>query len=172
VVTAPGAENGRTAVDGGGAPVRVAVGASRPTFEHVFLRGLLHGAPFAIPPARAGASIVYDGRRAAYRGPSRGPAGQVAFDTVNRSARPFRHLVGNLSEGKTAIDLRAYVRRSRDGAFRPPVWFSTETAGETPPHSRMTWLATLAAGEKAIVAVDAQTGAASVVAQVTVAAAG
>jgi hypothetical protein len=60
------------------------------------------------------------------------------------------HRVGDLHEGKTIADLRAWLA-GHPGPFEPPVWFSTELQGTTPPHSRMTWLAALGPGEKAIV---------------------
>jgi inosine-uridine nucleoside N-ribohydrolase len=148
VVTAPGAANGRTVVSPAGAPVRVAVGAERAGFERTLLRALLGGAPFSIQPATAGAAISFDGRRCSYSGPRRGSAGQVAFDTVNRSGRSFRYVVGTLAEGKTVAQLRAVVRRT--GRLEASSWFSFELTGETPPQSRMTWLAGLSPGRKAL----------------------
>jgi hypothetical protein len=111
---------------------------------------LTGGAPTPATARRLPVAIRWDGNDASYAGPRRGTAGQVAFDTVDDGAAPMTHRVGNLHEGKTVADLRAWLA-AHPGPFEAPVWFSTELQGTTPPHSRMTWLAALGPGEKAIV---------------------
>jgi pyrimidine-specific ribonucleoside hydrolase len=130
----------------GGARVRVAVGADRARLERSLLGALLGGAPFSIPSADQAPALEFDGRSVAYRGPEAGTPGEIAFDTLNTSDRPFTFIVGRLSEGRTARDLRG-----GPGRFQPPGWFFPELTGETPPHSRISWLKSLTPGEKALV---------------------
>jgi inosine-uridine nucleoside N-ribohydrolase len=155
---------GRVFESPGGHTARVALGADRPAFEHQLLATLLRGARFADPPTRAAAALTCDGRRCAYAGPRRGPAGLVVFDTVNRGDRPLTFVLARLSEGRTAADLRRYAR----GHTEPPVWAALEASGQTPPHSRMTWLVRLTPGEKALLAVAQAPPAVWVVAPVRV----
>jgi inosine-uridine nucleoside N-ribohydrolase len=130
--------------------IRVALGADRARFERAFLDVLTDGAAAAPAARRLPVAIRWDGAAATYAGPHRGTAGQVAYDTVDDGDLPLTHRVGDLREGKTLADLRAWIA-ARPGPFEAPAWFSTELQGTTPPHSRMTWLAALAPGEKAIV---------------------
>jgi len=74
------------------------------------------------------------------------------LDTVNRSSRAFTFVLGRLSEGKTIVELRAYARALR-GELQPPVWFTPEATGETPPRSSMTWVVPVAPGSKALACV-------------------
>ena len=148
VVTAPGADEGRTVPSSGGRTVRVATAARRSAFERELLRTLLGGAPFEAPPTASPVTLVFDGTGCRYTGPAQGPPGQVAFDTVNRSGRTFAFLVGDGSG-----DLST----------------SAELRGETPPHSRMTWAGYLGPGIKAVACEDG--GRITVAAHVTLAAA-
>jgi hypothetical protein len=60
---------------------------------------------------------------------------------------------GRLNEGRTVADLRRYVSGLGGRPWRPPVWFSTQASGETPPHSTMTWMVSATVpGDVAIVA--------------------
>jgi pyrimidine-specific ribonucleoside hydrolase len=143
--------DGRLVRDRARRPVRVAVGADRARFERELLATLAGTAKVAIPPAETGAAIVCEPTGCAYRGPSVVFArGEGAFDTINRADAELTHVVGRLSEGRDADDLRRLVRR--DAPFEPPVWFSRVATGTTPPRSRMTWLITVEPGEHAIVA--------------------
>jgi pyrimidine-specific ribonucleoside hydrolase len=140
VVTAAGPDNGRTVESARGVETRVALGASRPAFEQHLLGTLLGGASFAIPPARATATVTYDdGAACRYAGPRRFASGQIVFDTVNRGNRTFTAVVGRLSDGKTVADLRRVVRRSR-GTLKNSTWFTIGASFDTPPRSRMTWV--------------------------------
>ena len=107
---------------------------------------LLGGAPFRIPSSREPPALAFDGRAVTYRGPREASAGEAGFDTLNTSDRPFTFIVGRLSDERTARDLRG-----GPGAFHPPGWFFPELTGETPPHSRISWLKSLTPGEKAVV---------------------
>ena len=49
-------------------------------------------------------------------------------------------MLGRLSEGRTVADLRRHVRALRGRAWHPPVWFSPQSIGPTPPHITMTWM--------------------------------
>jgi hypothetical protein len=84
-----------------------------------------------------------------YRGPRRvvstGDSG--AFDTVNRSGRTMTHVVGRLVAGETLTELRAALAGGAVGDA-----LIVEATGETPPHSRMTWLVSLAPGRKVVLA--------------------
>jgi hypothetical protein len=144
-VIAHGDDRGR--LTRGGAPVRVAVGADRARFERGLLGALLGGARFSIASSREPPAIEFDGSSVTYRGPREGVSGQAAFDTLNTSDRPFTFIVGRLSDGRTARDLRG-----GPGRFHLPGWFFPELTGETPPHSRISWLKSLTPGEKAVVA--------------------
>src|SRR6185295_16568546 len=99
VVTAAGPDAGRTRLAEDGALVRVAVRADRPRFESELLGTLVAGAPFSIPRAVAPATLTYDGTSCRYSGPRTAEAGQVAFDTINRSAVSFGQLVLDRSSG-------------------------------------------------------------------------
>jgi inosine-uridine nucleoside N-ribohydrolase len=143
-VVTRGDERGR--LTRGDASVRVAVGADRPRFERDLLGALLDGARFSIASGREPPALEFDGRSVTYRGPKASTPGEAAFDTLNTSDRPFTFIVGRLSDGRTASDLRGGA-----GEFRPPPWFFPELTGETPPHSRISWLKPLTPGEKAIV---------------------
>jgi inosine-uridine nucleoside N-ribohydrolase len=145
-VVTRGGDRGRLVRSAGGGRARVATGADRRRFERLLLGSLLGGARFEIPADREPPALEFDGRTVTYRGPRIGPAGEISFTTVNSGDRPFTFVVGRLSEGRTAGDLRG-----GRGPFQPPGWFSPELIGETPPHSTMTWLRTLTPGEKAIV---------------------
>ena len=104
----------------------------------------------AIPAAETGAAITCEPAGCAYRGPTDVmAAGEGAFDTVNRTGTEMKHVLGRLSEGRDADDLRRIVQR--DGPFAPPVWFSPVAEGTTPPHSEMTWLVSAEPGDYAIV---------------------
>lgn len=126
VVSSLGPRDGDTVRSHTGMLVRVAVAANRPAFERELLGTLLGGASFTIPKQGRTAAITFDGDACTYRGPSKAQAGQVAFDTVNSSGRSFRHVVV-------------------DGTTGAP-----EVQGETPPHSRMTWVAYLGSGTKTV----------------------
>jgi inosine-uridine nucleoside N-ribohydrolase len=149
VVTA-GADAGRVVEERRGAPVRIATGADRPRFERQLLQALLGHARFAIPAPKQTVALTCGDDRCAYRGPHTSEPGQGVFDTVNDGARTFDYVLGRLHEGRTAADLRRLVRGSR--AFHPPVWFSTVSTGQTPPHSTMTWVVAATAGDYALVA--------------------
>jgi inosine-uridine nucleoside N-ribohydrolase len=118
--------SGRTVAVRGGAAVEVAVHADRQAFERELLGSLLAGKRFSLPKPNLPAVITFDGNRCTYRGPSQAEAGQVAFDTVNRGVRSFTYLIGER------------------GSPTP------ELQGETPPHSRMTWVGSLGSGTKSI----------------------
>ena len=126
VVRSPGPDGGRTVTSRTGMPVRVAVAANRPALERELLGTLLGGAPFTIPKAGKTAVLTFDGDACAYRGPSEAQAGQVTFDTVNSGGRTFRHVIVDRTSG------------------------ATELQGETPPHSRMTWVGYLGSGTKTV----------------------
>ena len=140
--------DGSVSPDRGAAPVRVAVGAARGRFEAQLMRALLRGARFHIRSARTGATIAC-GATCRYRGPHRVVMNgtTAAFDTVNRGDGTMIHMVGHLVPGETPADLRAALAR---GAVRDAL--GVEAAGETPPHSRMTWLANLAPGRIMVIA--------------------
>ena len=140
--------DGRLVRDAARPAARVAVAADRARFEGELL-ATLAGAT-RIPPARTGAAIVCEPAGCRYDGPAQAEAGsEGAFDTVNRSGIEMTHVLGRLSEGRDAADLRGVVRRDRE--FAPPVWFSPVATGKTPPDSRMTWLVTAEPGDYAIV---------------------
>jgi pyrimidine-specific ribonucleoside hydrolase len=151
VVTA-GTDAGRAIESAGGVPVRVAVGADRPAFERQFVQALVRGAPFAIPETVPRAVVRCRDSGCSYSGPRRTEPGQGGFETVNDGARSFTYVLGRLSEGRAVADLRRHVRALGGRAWRPPVWFSTQSRGETPPHSTMTWMVTMATpGDLALV---------------------
>lgn len=162
--TAAARSNGRTIRTSDGAEVRVAVRANRQAFEHAFLDTLLGGTAFIIPPARAGATITHDGRHHSYVGPRRGPSGEVVFDTVNRGGRTSSFVVGRLIKRKTVADLRPYLRDYHG----TPSWFVPEMRGETPPRSRMTWVAYLAPGRTVLICSTAGSKAAAALGPITV----
>jgi inosine-uridine nucleoside N-ribohydrolase len=132
-----------------GATVRVALSADRAAFERQFLT-TLSGRPVGAPTRHAGAALTCDGRACRYVGPHRGRPGWAIFDTVNRGEETITFVLARLSEGKTFADLRRYARRS----LKQPSWLAPEIWGQTPPHSRMTWMIRLAPGEKALIAVS------------------
>jgi hypothetical protein len=151
VVTA-GPDAGRVIERGGGVPVRVAVGANRPAFERQFVQTLVRGARFAIPSPGRGAVVRCSDSGCSYSGPRRSEPGQGTFETVNDGSRSFTYVLGRLSEGRTVADLRRQVRALRGRTWRPPVWFSTQSTGATPPRSTMTWMVSEAApGDLALV---------------------
>ena len=147
-----GADAGRLVEDPRGAPVRLALGAERAVFERQFLAALIGRTRFAIPAPQRRAVLRCAVGGCSYRGPRRTAPGQGTFDTVNDAARPFTHLIGRLHEGRTAADLRRYVRAQGGRDFRPPVWLSTVVTGQTPPHSTMTWLIGATAGDYVLIA--------------------
>jgi pyrimidine-specific ribonucleoside hydrolase len=152
-VVTGGADAGRVIQTGDGAPVRVAMGANRPAFERQFVQALLRGARFAMPAPERRAVLTCDDRGCAYAGPRRAEPGQGAFETVNDGTRPFTYVLGRLDEGRTVADLRRHVRALGRGLWRPPGWFSTQSSGQTPPHSTMTWVVSLPVpGDMALVA--------------------
>jgi hypothetical protein len=139
---------GRVSEAAAGAPARVALGADRAAFEHQFLATPLAGARFADPPTRSAVALACDARRCRYAGPTSRPAGWGVFDTVNRGDRAITFVLARLSEGRTAGDLRRYARDHVEA----PSWAAVDAAGQTPPHSRMTWRVRLTAGAKALIA--------------------
>jgi hypothetical protein len=140
--------DGRVVRAAGGAPARVAVEASRVRFEARLMAALVRGRPFRIPPAAVGATISCDGAGCAYRGPRTVPPGEDgAYDTVNRTDEPMTHVIGHLPPDRTLSRLRAALRHGG-----VPSWFARDASGETPPHSRMTWLISLAASDEVLLA--------------------
>jgi pyrimidine-specific ribonucleoside hydrolase len=139
VVTA-GPDAGRVIESRDGVPVRVAVGANRSAFERQFVQALVRGARIAIPNPGRRAVVRCGDSGCSYSGPRRSEPGQGTFETINDGARSFTYVLGRLSEGRTVADLRRDVRGLGGRPWRPPVWFSTQASGETPPHSTMTWM--------------------------------
>ena len=85
-------------------------------FERELLATLAGRARVAIPAAETGAAITCEPTGCAYRGPTDvTAAGEGAFDTVNRTGTEMKHVLGRLSEGRDADDLRRLV------AARPAV---------------------------------------------------
>ena len=107
------------------------LGADRAAFERQFLTALIGRTRFAIPAPERRAVLRCADSGCSYRGPRRTAPGQGTFDTVNDASRPFTHLIGRLHEGRTAADLRRYVRAQGGRDFRPPVWLSTAITGQT-----------------------------------------
>lgn len=151
-VVTTGADAGRLVEDPRGAPVRLGLGADRAAFERQFLTALIGRTRFAIPAPERRPILRCADSGCSYRGPRRTAPGQGTFDTVNDASRPFTHLIGRLHEGRTAADLRRYVRAQGGRDFRPPVWLSTAITGQTPPRSTMTWLIGATAGDYVLVA--------------------
>jgi len=140
VVTRTGRDAGRTLESPAGTEVLVALGADRPAFERHLLDTLLGGAPYVLPVIRPEATITFDGRSCRYSGPRRLHPRQLVFETVNRSGRTFAAVLGKLSFGRTAADLRAAARRD-GGLLKASPWFTpVERPPTTPPRSTMTWL--------------------------------
>ena len=117
-VVTTGAGAGRLVEDLRGAPVRLALGADRAVFERQFLTALIGRTRFAIPAPERRAVLRCAASGCSYQGPRRTAPGQGTFDTVNDATRPFTHLIGRLHEGRTAADLRRYVRAQ--GGTTPP----------------------------------------------------
>jgi inosine-uridine nucleoside N-ribohydrolase len=151
-VVTTGADAGRLVEDPRGPPVRLALGADRAAFERQFLTALIGRMRFAIPAPEQRVVLRCADGGCWYRGPRRTAPGQGTLDTVNDASRPFTHLIGRLHEGRTAADLRRYVRAQGGRGWRPPVWLSTAITGQTPPHSTMTWLIGATAGDYVLVA--------------------
>lgn len=151
-IVTTGADAGRVLEDPRGAPVRLGVGADRAAFERQFVAALLGRTRFAIPtPERRVLLRCTDGG-CSYHGPRRTQPGRGVFDTVNDASRPFTHVIGRLHEGKSAGDLRRYVRSQGGADVRPPVWLSIVAIGQTPPHSTMTWIVRRTPGDYVFVA--------------------
>jgi hypothetical protein len=109
-VVTTGADAGRLVEDPRGPPVRLALGADRAAFERQFLTALIGRMRFAIPAPEQRVVLRCADGGCWYRGPRRTAPGQGTLDTVNDASRPFTHLIGRLHEGRTAADLRRYVR--------------------------------------------------------------
>jgi pyrimidine-specific ribonucleoside hydrolase len=150
-VVTTGADAGRVVEDRRGAPVRLAVGADRAAFERQFVATLLGATRFAIPAPERRASLRCTDGGCAYHGPRRTRPGQRTFDTVNDASRPLNHVIGRLHEGKSAGDLRRYAQSQGGGDVDPPVWLSIVAAGQTPPHSTMTWIVRVTPGDYVVV---------------------
>jgi hypothetical protein len=60
-------------------------------------------------------------------------------------------VIGRLHEGKSAGDLRRYAQSQGGGDVDPPVWLSIVAAGQTPPHSTMTWIVRATPGDYVVV---------------------
>ena len=151
-VVTTGANAGRVIEDPRGAPVRLATGADRGAFERQFLAALLGATRFAIPAPERRVFLRCTDAACSYHGPRRTRPGQGAFDTVNDASRPLNHVIGRLHEGKSADDVRRYVRAQGGGDVDAPVWLSTVAAGQTPPHSTMTWVVRGTPGDYVFVA--------------------
>ena len=151
VVTA-GPDAGRVVADARGPTVTLAVGADRGAFERQFLQALLGATRFAIPAPEPRVLLRCTDDGCSYHGPRRTRSGRGALDTVNDASRPLNHVIGRLHEGRSAGDLRRYVRTLRGGDVRPPVWLSIVATGQTPPHSRMTWVVRATPGDYVLVA--------------------
>jgi inosine-uridine nucleoside N-ribohydrolase len=152
-VVTTGPDAGRVIESAGGVAVRVATGANRSAFERQFLDALMRGGRIVIPNPGRQAVVRCADSGCSYTGPRRTPPGQGGFDTVNDGARSFTYVLGRLSEGRTVADLRGYVRGLGARPWRPPVWFSTQASGATPPHSSMTWMVSAnVPGDMALVA--------------------
>jgi hypothetical protein len=108
------------------------------------LRTLLGGAPFAIPRHRVAGTVTLDERGCSYRGATRLTAGEILFDTVNRTASPMHFIAGRLDPQHTVRDLERFAETVTEDTEAPP-WFTPDEAVWNPPRSQMTWRVNLRA---------------------------
>jgi inosine-uridine nucleoside N-ribohydrolase len=136
---------GRTIAAVGGPRVRVVTSVDRSAFERELLGTLLGGAPFTIPPHRVQGTMTLDQRGCSYRGATRLTAGEVLFDTVNRTGAPFQFIAGRLDQQHTLRDLERFAKTVTEDTGAPS-WFTADESVWTPPHSQMTWRVDLPTG--------------------------
>ncbi len=136
---------GRTVAAAGGAAVQVVTSVDRGAFERELLGTLLGGGRFVIPPHRVQGTLTLDDHGCTYRGATRLTAGEVLFDTVNRTASPMQLIAGRLDQGHTLRDLERFAS-AVTGDTKAPSWFTPDAAVWTPPRSEMTWRVNLRTG--------------------------
>ena len=123
VVTAEGADTGRTMRTDDGSPVTIATGADASAFYTLLVRtldGLDAGEPLASPEPPVGEGVVrYDGTTCTYEGPSAVPPGRMTFTfetTVQGWVGAVVHLVG----GATVTEVLAWVAAHPGSQEMPP----------------------------------------------------
>jgi inosine-uridine nucleoside N-ribohydrolase len=145
------ASDGRTVAAGDGTSATVATGADRARFERDLVGTLLGGAPFTIERRPTG-TIRWNGETCTYTGPRRWTAGTAAIDTVNTGDRSFQYVVGEIEPPHDLADLQALIGRLPEQP-KQPSWFRVQAGAWVPPHSEMTWTATITSGTSGSVVV-------------------
>lgn len=136
------ADDGRTVATAPGTTA-VALSADRPRFERQLLSTLLHGAPVAIPPDRADATLTLTAAGCRYSGATKLTAGPLVLETVNRTPTPFAWAIGHVDGTHTVADLRRYAAKLK-GQVTAPSWFVGDAGGQpVPPHARIPWRASV-----------------------------